>query len=191
MKTTPAQLNNGYVHFLTYDQYAMIAYVGHTHLYYRIDDEQVRILKEDEDHAAISGFERSEYPAETREALKSWLVDFLSRPGAFIGEPVYVQSLLFSEADFGACKRMAGDIIDERMRKARLISSEIVDICRRSGLSPEPTGDNETNWTARCPSGGSHSIMISTMSNQWGCGYCRRKGDAGDLLSWLKEKGKA
>jgi hypothetical protein len=33
--------------------------------------------------------------------------------------------------------------------------------------------------------------MISTKSNDWGCGYCKRKGDMNTLREWYENKKKA
>jgi hypothetical protein len=54
-------------------------------------------------------------------------------------------------------------------------------------LHPKPTGFNEDSWTANCPSGGNHFIMVTTLKDEWGCGYCRKKGRILDLKKWVKE----
>jgi len=38
-------------------------------------------------------------------------------------------------------------------------------------LHPKPTDFNEDSWTASCPSGGNHFIMVTTLKDEWGCGY--------------------
>lgn len=58
----------------------------------------------------------------------------------------------------------------------------IVISARELRLSPRPAGQNGTSWVANCPSGRGHSIMISSASNTFGCGYCREKGGTVELV---------
>ena len=58
------------------------------------------------------------------------------------------------------------------------------------GLSPRTAGQNPESWWANCPCGGNHSIMISTNSNQFGCGYCRRKGGPDELRQFCEDRGR-
>jgi hypothetical protein len=37
-------------------------------------------------------------------------------------------------------------------------------------------------------SGGQHHLMISTEFNEWGCGYCKKKGDINSLREWYESK---
>jgi len=64
--------------------------------------------------------------------------------------------------------------------------SPIVLVAMTFELNPRPAGHNPTSWVANCP-GGHHWIMISTSSNQFGCGYCRRKGGPGELLTFCED----
>jgi len=66
--------------------------------------------------------------------------------------------------------------------------SPILVMARSLGMIPRPAGHSATAWEANCPSGGQHSIMISTTSHTFGCGYCRRKGGADELRSWWLER---
>jgi hypothetical protein len=34
---------------------------------------------------------------------------------------------------------------------------------------------------------GFHHLMVSAKANQWGCGYCCKKGNVTDLKNWIKQ----
>ena len=57
----------------------------------------------------------------------------------------------------------------------------IVMTARALHLNPHPEGPDANGWHANCPSGRGHSIMISASSDQFGCGYCHRKGGPDEL----------
>src|SRR5262249_28655521 len=62
----------------------------------------------------------------------------------------------------------------------------IITLSRKLGLDPRPAGHNDRDWIADCPRK-KHSIMISPGSNQFGCGYCGRKGGVADLQTFYDE----
>ena len=72
-------------------------------------------------------------------------------------------------------------------RAARANKSAIVNTAEELGLLPEPTGEGPYSWSANCP-GTSHRLFISTKSDTFGCGYCRRKGGSDELYAFVKER---
>ena len=59
---------------------------------------------------------------------------------------------------------------------------------RYENLNPRPTGNTKYSWVASCPfAKGKHFIMVSTLNDDWGCGYCGKGGNQLDLDKWLKE----
>jgi hypothetical protein len=61
--------------------------------------------------------------------------------------------------------------------------ASIIKMARELGLDPCPAGHNDSAWMANCPRG-SHWIMISPSHNEFGCGYCRRKGGPEELRAF-------
>ena len=59
----------------------------------------------------------------------------------------------------------------------------IIEVASELGLNPRPAGHNDSAWIADCPRR-SHTIMLSPSLNEFGCGYCRRKGDAAELRAF-------
>jgi len=70
----------------------------------------------------------------------------------------------------------------------RLNPSPILVAARELGLDPRPAGHNPAAWWANCPTGRGHSVMISSASNQFGCGYCRIKGGPEELRAARKAR---
>jgi hypothetical protein len=62
--------------------------------------------------------------------------------------------------------------------------AQIVKVARELGLNPRPAGHNDSAWIADCPRR-SHTLMLSPSLNEFGCGYCRRKGDAAELRAFV------
>jgi hypothetical protein len=61
--------------------------------------------------------------------------------------------------------------------------ASILKLARELGLNPRPAGHNNSAWIADCPRR-SHTIMLSPSLNEFGCGYCRRKGGAAELRAF-------
>ncbi|MEQ5802228.1 hypothetical protein [Halomonas sp. H10-9-1] len=74
-------------------------------------------------------------------------------------------------------RRILGELEAEHDRNVQEAEAQaeaaIIIVARRLGLRPEPAGDSPSAWYADCP-GKSHRLMISSNSNQFGCGYCRK-----------------
>ena len=62
---------------------------------------------------------------------------------------------------------------------------EIVEVAGELGLNPRPAGHDDSAWIADCPRR-THTLMLSPSLNEFGCGYCRRKGDAAELRAFVK-----
>jgi hypothetical protein len=68
--------------------------------------------------------------------------------------------------------------------------NELIKYCESINLHPRPEGYVPSNWLADCIRTGKHSIMISTIDNQWGCPYCSKKGGINELREWYESKNK-
>jgi hypothetical protein len=90
----------------------------------------------------------------------------------------------------GELKSIVEAIADELKRnseateeKQRRHEAPIIKMARELGLDPRPARHNDSAWMANCPYG-SHWIMISASQNEFGCGYCRRKGGPEELRAF-------
>ena len=180
-----------YKHFLRYDQLCFedMEY-GFTDLYYYISESTLYIKKQD--HRNNKEVEL-DFPLYNKYEsvgviLESYLINLMSYSKNFAGTPKYESSDKFSEETFNTMleKGIASMIERETLAKLLGADNELIKCCKSIGLNPYPEGGIITNWQASCPSGGNHQIMISTKSNEWGCGYCRKKGDLNSLKRWCE-----
>jgi hypothetical protein len=72
------------------------------------------------------------------------------------------------------CNSLAAEAA-QKFRKA-----PIIELANELGLNPRPAGHNGSAWVADCPRR-SHTLMLSSSLNEFGCGYCRRKGGPAEL----------
>lgn len=187
--------NINLVHFLRYDQCCELGFMyGYTDLSFAIsgDHKTLYILEEDltNNTKVELTFSITQPFLDTKTALSHFLVEFMSHPGNFFGRPEYVSSEFLSEMEFKKLLERSINIINERESIAMELTrqNELIQYCYQAKLDPEPEGSSPTNWRAKCASGGHHYMLISTQSNQWGCGYCKRKGGLVDLQKWVEEK---
>ena len=92
--------------------------------------------------------------------------------------------------DRSAFNNLVGRIeneLDENRQKARSAETEIVEVARKLGLSPGPTGEGPSHWHARCP-GTNHILFIDAAENSFGCGWCKRKGAVEELRALVRER---
>lgn len=183
------KIKNGYKHFLRYNQSCFDGFeYGFTDLYYEICGLTLFILEVDHRNKTEKKFEIQieKSPERDEGVLEDFLITHMSYRYNFEGEPIYEKSEVFSKESFDAMLVKGLALMDERERLALVLNSDndLIKYCKSIGLNPEPEGSSFTNWKANCPSGGQHHIMISTKSNEWGCGYCKKKGDLNSLKEW-------
>lgn len=72
------------------------------------------------------------------------------------------------------------------IQKQELHPSPIYQTVKNLGLQPFNSGYNEYSWHANCPRG-KHNLFFNTENNNWGCGYCKKKGGPDDLINFTGE----
>src|SRR3989442_5763003 len=93
-----------------------------------------------------------------------------------IGELSDIARAVFDEVEHNA---LAEETTQQRQK------AQIVEVASELGLNPRPAGHNGSAWIADCPRR-SHTLMLSPSLNEFGCGYCRRKGDAAELAAFVE-----
>jgi hypothetical protein len=101
--------------------------------------------------------------------------------------PPYQSGLLTK----GELESIVGAIAEELTRNRRMATEKqrryeatIIKMARELGLDPRPAGHNDSAWMASCPQSMNHWIMISPERDEFGCGYCRRKGGPQELRAF-------
>lgn len=83
--------------------------------------------------------------------------------------------------------RMAKETAVADKKINRLLENKDYSASCRLGLDPRPAGHNHNAWMANCPRT-SHWLMISAEQNEFGCGYCRRKGGPAELRAFYETR---
>ncbi|GAA4270442.1 hypothetical protein [Hyunsoonleella aestuarii] len=105
----------------------------------------------------------------------------------FIGFPIFQNSVVFTKQEFDSIINVMKDEKLAIIEQAKAYQTPLIDYLRDRKLNPRPTGYNPNSWVAKCPCGGNHQIMVSTLHDEWGCGYCNREGKILELEKWLQE----
>ena len=77
--------------------------------------------------------------------------------------------------------------LDANAAKAKQNETEIISTARELGLSPTPAGVGPNHWHARCPQT-NHNLYITASENQFGCGWCKRKGGPDALRDFVAQR---
>ena len=125
--------------------------------------------------------------ADQREAALE-LFDILVRVRAnFVCPVVFMAPGLLTQEDF---QKVINEVREEQegyAEQAMANESEIVRVARELGLQPYPSGTGPHSWFARCPRT-NHTLMISSSSDQFGCGYCKMKGGPRELQEFVARR---
>ncbi|MBT8252851.1 MAG: hypothetical protein KJN68_02685 [Bacteroidia bacterium] len=105
----------------------------------------------------------------------------------YIGFPIFQNSVVFTKEEFDGIIQIMKDEKVVITEKVKSYETPLIDYLRAQKLNPRPKGGNPNSWVAKCPCGGNHQIMVSTLHDEWGCGYCKRKGKIPELGKWLQE----
>ena len=100
----------------------------------------------------------------------------------------WLDGKLVSRTGYRDVQRAVGnEIRSNRQAASRGIESPIIQTARILGLGPETTGRSPVSWQARCPKV-NHYLAISSATNTFGCGYCRRKGGPEELEAFVADR---
>ena len=105
-----------------------------------------------------------------------WPSDFIS--GGIIDKEVFERIVSNIEGE-----------LNDNADKARKDEAEIVITARDLGLSPTPGGMTPNHWLARCPET-NHNLQIDAADNEFGCGWCKRKGGPDELRVFFADRRK-
>ena len=178
-----------YLHLLTYNQEFMFMEYGHCEIYYKINEHTLYLLKIDQqDHSIKELVIPLNLNLTTIDAILTYFLKEQFFKNVFFGEGklIYEKSEQFSEDYFNSIQK---ELNDAYRQKIKLIedaakNNDLINFCRTIHLQPTPDGIHATNWTAQCLSKGNHHLLLSTVTNEWGCGYCRKKGGLPELKEW-------
>ena len=154
-------------------------------LYYRTTDDgyiQLAEGNEDKNHFISAQYKR------TSDNLKANLLyilkEHIKAHSSYSGYPEFIDSILLTKDEFD---QFIGTLKSRKeiiQRKAMHKKTQFISFLEKLELHPRPSGGNEYSWECVCPnSKGNHQLMVSTLNDEWGCGYCRKKGTQNNFKS--------
>jgi hypothetical protein len=157
--------------------------------HYRItEDKYIQIAVSVEDDAPKI---RAQYQlkfSSVKENIKFILKEMFDANLLFNGYPKFYKSNTFSEEEF------ENELIEKLKSEKRLIHEKtksnqtpLITYLKEQGLAPTPSENHIGSWVAKCPNAKKHFIKITTKNDQWGCGYCKKKGGLKDLKTWINK----
>jgi len=158
-------------------------------IYYKINEHTLYLLKIDQQEQTEKEFVIPLNLNLTRiDAILAYFLKVQFFKNVFFGEGrlIYEKSEQFSEDYFIS---MQNERNEEYVKKIKFIEesnkhNDLINFCRTINLNPIPDGIHASNWIANCLSKGNHQMLLSTLTNEWGCGYCRKKGGLPELKEW-------
>jgi hypothetical protein len=182
----------GFTHFLDIDQQCDWVEQVVECFFYRLEASKLFINITDREGLNVSEHTLTvgDFIFDVKGLLSSFLVNYFVSPGFIHQELGYMWSNVFSKKQFDEILMKANETRSLNLSRARLLAegNDLIQYCYQEGLYPRPEGNDETKWLANCPTGGNHLILISASSNNWGCGYCKRRGGLAELRQWIDQR---
>lgn len=110
--------------------------------------------------------------------------EFIHARSMFDGRIIQFKSDLISDAHFLKIQKNIAD------RKKGIVKSKLLDFMKKNNLYPKVHDAKEGLYLSQCVNSGNHHLLISISpeKEEWGCGYCKRKGGIKELKQWISEK---
>jgi hypothetical protein len=157
-------------------------------IFYRINnDNYIQFIDYHTSKTPIIFAQYKRTSASLRENLKAILQEYVEFSTLFNGQARFLKSGFLTEFDY---KQIISDIKEKHIKKeleARKNETPLIKYISSLDLELMPKGDDPNNWISKCPNGRKHFLMISTLNDEWGCGYCKKKGKLNDLKKWVDE----
>ena len=123
-----------------------------------------------------------------KKSVYNFVKGYFSYSIRWNGEPRFNSPGYINQEDFESIILEVKKEIKDSKKEGLKTANHFTEYLKSQSLDPRPSADNKHLWLANCPfSGGSHFMMISTESNTFGCGWCKKKGDQKALKDYLQK----
>ena len=125
---------------------------------------------------------------DAQESARILLGAFWRTRRLFVEPTDFLRAGVIQRSDFQTlCNAIAAEGKANETAALRHGDAPIVRTARELGLNPRPAGHSPDAWMASCP-GTSHWLMIGPITNEFGCGWCKRKGGPDELSKFAEER---
>ena len=156
--------------------------------YYRlIDDDYIQLAYSvlDNSPELITQFKRR---YETlKENLAFVIHEYVKAHLPYQNKLDFERSPLFIKEEYEAIVERICSEKEANRSEANETITPLVTYLIEQELEPRPTGIDTISWIAACPVSQNHFIMLVTTTDEWWCGYCRKKGKLPELKAWLTD----
>ena len=125
-----------------------------------------------------------------KQTLRLQLFHILTNSSIMMGFPELVYSEWITQKDIYRWYELKRFLLKRQQAKAapQINSNPLLKWLAGKKLHPSAEDGNLFSWTANCPSGHRHQIKINSHSNEWGCGYCKIKGQGMEIKTKFKPR---
>lgn len=192
--TVPSVIYPGKQHLVTLEYFTPLGEV-YLELYYFLTDHRgIRILSRvllddeydrnpDETECPLELDDRIyEHRENLREELNQIIEQKIEYDRFIMGIPrLYRSSQFFTRSDWDR-------ISLQWTKKTRTVfTSPFIEFLKENALNPRPFDHEKGMWTASCPRASHHPLMLNVFEEQFGCGWCKKKGGLQELKIWIAE----
>lgn len=118
------------------------------------------------------------------------LSEYFDAVCGFYSPVKYLAEGLLLRSDYEGINQRRKATIRKNQTAASKQKTKIIEVATELGLQPQAPLLNREIWSAKCPGTG-HQLYINARKNEFGCGYCCRKGGPKDLREFAaSRKGK-
>ena len=123
-----------------------------------------------------------------KKSVYNFVKGYFSYSIRWNGTPTFNSAGYLNKDDLESIVSEIKDEAQAAKKEGLKTANYFIDFLESKSLDPRPTGNSKYSWQANCPfSGGSHFMMISTETNTFGCGWCKKKGDQKYLKDYLQK----
>jgi len=115
------------------------------------------------------------------------LSEYFDAVCGFYSPVIFLAEGLVVRSDYEEIIQRQKATIKRNQEAASKRETEIIRVATQMGLHPQPPLLNPEIWSARCPGTG-HQLYINARKNEFGCGYCCRKGGPQDLRDFAASR---
>ena len=94
---------------------------------------------------------------------------------------------LLLKSDYEEINQRQNATIRRNQEVASKQRTKIIEVASELGLQPQAPLLNREIWSAKCPGTG-HQLYINARKDEFGCGYCCRKGGPKDLRAFVASR---
>lgn len=119
-----------------------------------------------------------------KENLLMIITEIKYRRALHDGSMKSFESDIISQAEFQS-------VVDNiESKRSRFAKSDLLEYMKIAGLEPRVHNYDKGMYVSKCVTSGNHFLYISIKPDreEWGCGYCCKKGGLVELQNWVTEK---